>query len=86
MNKIVHSRKPTFTGMLTSGDLKSGYSIFCSFRQNVSPKIMTWEWIRTLYKVLHRVHSIKICFFIVMAIKNNLFKPVSRLSIWASKI
>ena len=30
MNKIVHSRKPTFTEMLTSRDLKSGDYLFCT--------------------------------------------------------
>ena len=25
-----------------------------------SPQIMTWEWIRTLYQVLHELHSMKI--------------------------
>ena len=30
LNKIVHSRKLTFTEMLTSGDLKSGDSLFCT--------------------------------------------------------
>ena len=45
LNKIVHSRKLTFTEMLTSGDLKSGDSLFlhCTSPQNISPKIMTWE-------------------------------------------
>ena len=30
LNKIVHSRKSTFTEMLTSGDLKSGHSLCCN--------------------------------------------------------
>ena len=30
LNKIVHSKKSTFTEMLTSGDLKSGHSLCCN--------------------------------------------------------
>ena len=26
-----------------------------------SPQIMIWEWLRTLYEVLHGVHTIKLC-------------------------
>ena len=42
LNKIVHSRKSTFTEMLTSGDLKSGHSLCCNTHlpRNVSRKII----------------------------------------------
>ena len=45
LNKIVHSRKLTFTEMLTSWRSKIRRISFlhCTSPQNVSPKIMTWE-------------------------------------------
>ena len=62
--------------MLTSGDLKSGGSLFCIsplplqdindqlplIKTNwLSPLFITSVWLGTLYKVLHEVQTIKIC-------------------------
>ena len=43
LNKIVHSRKPTFTEMLTSGDLKSGDSLFCTALLPRMPAPKLWH-------------------------------------------
>ena len=47
LNKIVHSRKLTFTEMLTSGDLKSGDSLFCTARlpRMPAPKLWHGNWL-----------------------------------------
>ena len=58
--------------MATSGDPKTG-DYFALPLSNVngplppppnrpSPQIMTWEWLRTLYEVIHEVHTIKLRF------------------------
>ena len=56
--------------MPTSGDLKSGDSLFFTIpilRVSTEPPLPgencpspQWEWLRTLYEVLHEVHTIKI--------------------------
>ena len=56
--------------MPTSGDLKSGDSLFITPSPRISmdppstnwssPK---WEWLTTLYELLHEVHTIKIHHF-----------------------
>ena len=62
--------------MPTSRDLKSGDSLFCTTPPAApmatappSPhhtlpahKLTQLPWLRTLYELLHEVHSIKICF------------------------
>ena len=48
--------------MLTSRDLKSGHSlcvVIYTSPQNVSPIIMTWEWIRTLYEQRFQPRELK---------------------------
>ena len=61
------------TEMPTSGDLKSGDYLFFTtppprFQRRPPPpphkdKLTQpqWEWLKTLYEVLHEVHTIKLC-------------------------
>ena len=61
LNKIVHSRKPTLIyrdANLWRSKIRRLSFLYCTSPQNASPKIMTWELIKTLYKVLHELHSI----------------------------
>ena len=74
--------------MPTSGDLKSGDSLFFTtlppspkkFNEPLSPSPhpwQIWEWLRTLYDVLHEVHTIKT--------RNHRFDARNNLCQWVNR-
>ena len=83
----IHKEVYTVTEMPTSGDLKTGDFLFfttCPPSPGTSMNAaltshpwQIWEWLRTLYEVLHEVHTIKI--------RDHRFHARNNLCLWLNR-